>query len=243
MPITRKALWWRLAIRQGTLFQGLLILFCGGLAVATGFIVKDLSTRFDQNATTTTATVTAKSQVTKVGAGGGTSYQVKYRYEVAGIQHTGEGFLSFATWDSLKTGDSIEIRYRNEKPAESETLVGRENAVSGGIASYVLWGLGGLFLLLGLWLFLSSRRQLSQQLQLIETGDVRSATITTPPSEHGVIGFRYEASDGSEHDGQVQAPHGIGNAQRVGQTFIVIIDPANPTRHEVDLWDYRDPFV
>ena len=51
--------------------------------------------------------------------------------------------------------------------------------------------------------------------------------------------YQYWDANGDEHEGREQAPRGIQGARNVGDQFLVLVDPTNPKRHEIDMLGVR----
>jgi hypothetical protein len=88
------------------------VTFCGPMMGVVVFAIGQNEARFDEEGVSITGTVISKSQVTKVGKSGGTSYKVSYRYQTAdGREFEGEGFIPFKHWDGLKEGGTLPVKY------------------------------------------------------------------------------------------------------------------------------------
>lgn len=231
-------LWWHFAFRQQLVFLGMFVTFCGPMMGVVVFAIGQNEAQFEKEGASVDGTVISKSQLTKVGKSGGTSYKVSYRYRTAdGREFEGEGFIPFKHWDGLTEGGTLSVRYLASDMSRSEPNYPARLRTP--TMTYVGFGIAGVLALLGLILLLTSLRTISRRVLLLRTGQRTNAWIKQVIPEAGVLVYQYWDDNGDEHEGREQAPRGIQGAMNIGDQFLVLVDPANPKRHEIDMLGVR----
>lgn len=230
-------IWFHFAT-QGLFFLGVLLLVCSPLLTVVILGIARSNNELASRGTSVKASVIGKSQQTKVGAAGGTTYVVEYRFRtVDGNEQTGRGYLPFLEWEPLQEGSSLAVRYLPDNPSENQPQTQLDHQASP--AMWVGVAIGSTLFVIGCIITIANWLGIRGKMRLLLMGDECPAEICEVHPELGVISYRYLDGDGREHVHKIQAPRGIQSARQVGDRFLVCVDPSLPERHVVDMLGAR----
>jgi hypothetical protein len=174
---------------------------------------------------------------------------IDYEYfDVAAVRHTGRSQVSRTDWDQLQVGGPVTVIYLKGRPAQSRVGVALSPPR---LLMIGLCGTGLLAAVGAAWAFLVGMSSLRLQLDLFQNGvgtmalvrEVKTVTRRKRRQER-TLQYCYWAADTLAgppvlSDGSCTGTGRWGKSAQKGDWLLVLLDPADPRRHIVDLHGLR----
>jgi hypothetical protein len=175
--------------------------------------------------------VTTRARVTRLwrGSDDHKTPWVAYAYDAGGREFDGRSRLRLSDWQSLHTGDSLDVRYVPGDPARHIALHEEANVVPSWLPV-----VAGIFLAAcGLGCFMA----VQWQRRLLAEGRIARATVTKITKRHTShggtyrsIAFTFPTLSGTTVAAKASTSH---KAPDVGASVWVVYDPDNPKRSAI----------
>src|SRR5262245_13693866 len=201
---------------------------------------------FNSHAINTTATIVEKGHSTS--NKGDSKYWMRYLYhDTAGNEHADVADVKWESWRKYSDGDELAISYLNDNPGRSHV-----NATDGEpvwILPLAFGGAGSLVGSVGWFLVVSSFLRAGRRARLIRTGTPVLGTVTGIDVNANVringrnpLYLKYEFKDDSSMNREGRSPdlpRRMESRWAPGDHILVLCDPFDSSRFEVDLFDQR----
>jgi len=160
-------------------------------------------------------------------------HRVWFRFESEQLPQNGHMDVEPATFDAVKVGDPVTVRFLRTCPEMSATieepsLSGSWNDFCGGW--FILFWNGGVLLIGGaLWRFAIERRNLVR-FGTATLGRVTHKQIVSGKTTKFLVSYRFRTLGGAEHDAIEAADKNLYDALEIGHAVAVLHDPDKPDR-------------
>jgi hypothetical protein len=172
----------------------------------------------------------------------GPTYRLTYEFAVDGEPFEGRADVSQARWEAAQFGQPFGVSYLPSDPTVQRAggavwLTGMEPFLAIGFAT---WGLG-------IYQFVKGVRDVRRRVRLVESGTpalgvVDGVEFGSYRTRRWVQSVRYRYFIDAASPALVGVESGLAferDELREGETILVIYDPADPARHEIDFFRAR----